>query len=343
MDVEYIPLETGGEFYCQGMVKAIGKEIMLVTNNTRDGDIFVFVRTGKGLRKINHLGCGPNEYIFIRGIVLDEDNGEIFVNDISLNKILVYDLFGKYRRDFRHKEGTSYTEIYSYNRDNLICYDGHYSADGESNEQTFLIISKQDGSIVKEIKIPYKDKKTTNVLIRNQANVVMYAFTLENDYKIIPHEGNFILFEPSSDTLYMYSPNHNMTPFIARTPSIQFMKPEVFLFPGIITEGYYFMEILKKEEKYDRRTGFPSFNLIYDKQEKNIFEYTVFNNDYSDKREQNMKLRPVNDEIAFWQKIEADQLVEDYEKGVLKGKLKEIAAKLKEEDNPVIMLVKHKK
>jgi len=40
--------------------------------------------------------------------------------------------------------------------------------------------------------------------------------------------------------------------------------------------------------------------------------------------------------------LESYQLVESYSKNELKGKLKEIAAKLKEEDNPVIMLVKQK-
>jgi hypothetical protein len=54
-------------------------------------------------------------------------------------------------------------------------------------------------------------------------------------------------------------------------------------------------------------------------------------------------LRPVNHEIESWQPLEAHQLVEDYEKGELKGKLKEIAATLNEEANPVIMLIKHKK
>jgi hypothetical protein len=35
--------------------------------------------------------------------------------------------------------------------------------------------------------------------------------------------------------------------------------------------------------------------------------------------------------------------VESYKKGELKGRLKEIAAELDEESNPVIMLIKHKK
>ena len=50
-----------------------------------------------------------------------------------------------------------------------------------------------------------------------------------------------------------------------------------------------------------------------------------------------------NDEIALVQKLEAYELVEAYEKGKLKGKLKEIAAGLNEESNPVLMLIKYKK
>jgi hypothetical protein len=70
----------------------------------------------------------------------------------------------------------------------------------------------------------------------------------------------------------------------------------------------------------------------------------MYNDDYSSKKTVNMSVRTRNKEIAFWQKIEAYQLVESYKKGEIKnGKLKEIASKLDEEDNPVIMLVKHKK
>ena len=56
-----------------------------------------------------------------------------------------------------------------------------------------------------------------------------------------------------------------------------------------------------------------------------------------------MSKKTFNNEIIFQHKYEADDLVEALEKGELKGKLKEVAAKLKEEDNPVIMLVKYKK
>jgi outer membrane PBP1 activator LpoA protein len=52
---------------------------------------------------------------------------------------------------------------------------------------------------------------------------------------------------------------------------------------------------------------------------------------------------PINDKIATYQALAANQLVEAYENDQLKGKLKEIAAELNDESNPVIMLMKYKK
>ena len=43
-----------------------------------------------------------------------------------------------------------------------------------------------------------------------------------------------------------------------------------------------------------------------------------------------------------WQHLEAADLIHDYERDRLKGKLKEIASELKEDSNPVIMLIKQK-
>jgi PBP1b-binding outer membrane lipoprotein LpoB len=39
MNVEYIALDDADEFITQGMVKNIGKEIILITNRINDGDI----------------------------------------------------------------------------------------------------------------------------------------------------------------------------------------------------------------------------------------------------------------------------------------------------------------
>jgi hypothetical protein len=344
MDVEYIPLETTDEFLTQGFVQAVGKNIIVVVNRNDDGDIFIFDRkTGKGVKKINRKGQGAEEYTDILGIILDEDKDEIFVNDIFMRKILVYDLEGNFKRSFKQKENTMYDIIYNFDRENLICNDGFFNNDGEANRQPFMIISKQDGSITKEISIPFKEKKSTIMILTDEAKDITYSISPSTYYPIIPYFDNWILIELSSDTVYRYLPDHTMTPFIVKTPSIQSMNPEVFLFLSMLTERYYFMEAVKKVYDWQTNDGFSSTDLIYDKQEKAVFKYTVYNDDYSNKKQVYMKSRPVNEEITTRQPLEAYELIEDYKAGKLKGKLKEIAAELDEDSNPVIMLIKHKK
>ena len=58
-DVEYIPLETTDEFVTLGWLQAIGKDVMIVRNMfAADGNIFIYDRKGKAVRKINRRGQG---------------------------------------------------------------------------------------------------------------------------------------------------------------------------------------------------------------------------------------------------------------------------------------------
>ena len=340
MDVEYIALETNDDFINQGFVQSIGQKIIVVKNGINDGDIFIYKRkTGEAIRKFNHKGQGAEEYVAISGIVLDEDKHEMFVTDNETRKMFVYNLDGKYQRSFKFQKNAMYKKIYNFDKQNLICYNFNSSNDGQS----FAIISKQDGSITQEIQIPFEEIKTIYITLRDEANDMTYgaAFYI---YPIIPvSNNNWILVEPSSDTIYSYSTEYEMKPFLTRVPSIQSMNPEVFLLPSVVTDRYCFMEIVKKEYSFSTGKGFPSTFLMYDRQEKSIFRYSVNNADYSYKNIVNMVLSPQSSDVAFYHKIEPSGLVDSYKKGELKGKLKEIASKLDPEDNPVIMLIKHKK
>lgn len=338
MDVEYIPLETKNDFICEGFVLAIGKDILLAKNRRNDGDIFIYDRkTGKGLKKINRKGQGSEEYTFVQRLVLDEEEGEIFVHDHFIKKMLVYDLDGNFKRSL-HNDNLYYMYVYNFDRDHLIC-NNYFNKETES----FTIISKKNGSITKTIRIPFEEKKSIDVGYSDKASNMYYSVRPDSYHPIIPMSGNWVLVEQSSDTIYTYQPDHTMTPMITRTPSVQSTTPEVFLFPGILTDRYYFMEALKREYDFKTNEGFPTKDLLYDKQTHSLFEYTVYNDDYSNKTAVNMKNLPVSNEIASCQSLDAQQLMEDYEQNKLKGRLKEIAAQLNEESNPVIMLIKHKK
>ena len=339
MDVEYIPLETNDEFVNQGYVNAIGEKYIIVTNYREDGDIFVYDRNGKAIRKINRKGQGGEEYISCLKIILDEENEELFVNDFLARKIKVYDLEGNFKRSFKQKqEGDTqfYGEIFNYDKDNLICYD-------ECNADIpFLLVSKKDGNITREIITPFKEKKLFIQLLRYEGGTRAAG---PGPYsRITPFKGNWILLEPSSDTIYTLMPDCSLRPFIAKTPPVHTMNPEFYLILKLVSDRYYFMESIKNVYDFRKEEGFPKTYFVYDTQEKDFFSYIIYNGDYSYKRELYMVMfTPINAKGELWATIDAFELCRDYKKGKLKGKLKDIAAKLGEDDNRVIMLVKPKK
>lgn len=162
MDVEYILLETNDEFVTQGKVMAIGAEVILIANWYDDGNLFVFDRkTGKGLRKINRKGQGGEEYVGIAEVVLDEANNEIFIIAYDGSRISVYDLYGSFKRSFKAIDVDYHTNIFNYDRENLISYVSDINPESQSNiiYPYYLIFSKKDGSITRKISIPLNEIK----------------------------------------------------------------------------------------------------------------------------------------------------------------------------------------
>lgn len=338
MDVEYIALESTDEFLCQGIVQAIGKEIILVKNVINDGDIFIFDRNGKGLRKFNRKGQGSEEYIFNLSAFIDDNSGEIYIDEIIRN-VLVYDFQGNFLKSIPRGDN-KWINATNYNQDYLIARESpSIQIQNKTDYQRFVTISKQDGNIAKDFRIYFKKKVEWGITNRTEN-----AGGAPRLYPIVPYNDSWLLTEPSSDTIFKLSPDYSLTPFIARTPSIQSMKPAVFLLPCIFTDRYYFMETVTMDADILRNEKFPKTHLMYDRIDNTLFEYTVFNDDFSEKAPVNLTMQETtNSEIAFCQKLEPHELIEAYEKGQLKGKLKEIAAELEEDSNPVIMLVKYKK
>jgi hypothetical protein len=200
-----------------------------------------------------------------------------------------------------------------------------------------IILSKQDGSITRDIFIPFK---TIDTPIVNDGD----RFIANYSYQIRLSNGKCTLMDTSADTLYNYASDGTLSPFVVRTPSAHTMEPEVFLYMGIHTDRYYFMEAVKNVFNFEKGNGFYADELVYDKEEKAVFQVTIYNDDYVDKRTVAMTAKPINREIEDVTSLNAARLVEIYKKDQLKdGKLKEIASRLNEEDNPVIMLVKQKK
>ena len=270
-----------------GNVQGVGKDLIIVRNRNQDGDLFIFDRNGKALRKINRKGQGGEEYVTILLTVLDEYNSEIFVCDNASKKIVVYDLFGNFKRSFKNKVDFQYDYVYNFDHENLICHSkvNDYNATTSVPDagQSFMLISKHDGSITEEINIPCKTAKSVMIWQLQDNSSEYRIYVPSTSRTMVPYFNDYILAEISADTIYRYSEDRTMTPVIVRTPPIESMVPEVFLYPNIFTDRYYFMEAIKHE------LPFPGKDLVYDRQEKAIFQYKVYNADYTGKEEVFMK------------------------------------------------------
>lgn len=332
MDVEYVPLETTDEFLVKGRVMDVGKDLITVVN-TKEGEVLLFDRaTGKGVKNINHRGQGPEEYVLPFSVLLNEDKNELFVNDPFSSRIQVYDLEGNYKRTVSYNKQGAFV-FYDYNEDYFLSEEiGVPGNEGPAN--SFFLLSKQDGSI-KDIEIAYGKRKSVVIAKDGLVNFPPNGF-------IVPFQNGWVLTEPSADTIYLYQPDNGVRPFMARVPSVQVMEPEVFLFPGVLTDRYYFMQTVKKEYDFGKDEGFPSTDLMYDRQEKKIYQYSLLNNDFKDRKE-DMFLRNLSNKIAYQTVMDASSLIEANKDSKLNGKLKEIAGRLNEDDNPVVMLVEYKK
>ena len=337
VDVEYIPLETNDEFINKGWVKAVGKNLLAIVNGGTDGDIFLYERsTGKGIRKINRKGQGGEEYTQITQIVLDEEQNEMFIVDYPRQKFMVYNLEGKFLRSFNFDENSYYSFVYPYDKAHLIVYKdcAHH---GQPEKSCHAIISKQDGKTIRELSLPYEELEDIRYTGMHEKYGEITAVPAH--YLTVPARKDWYLASISSDTIYRHLPNGDKHPYMVRTPSINSMDPEVFLFPKMMTERYDFLVSIKK--KMEDNFSFPSTNLIYDKQEKSTYTYIIRNADFEGS---NVALweSSLSPEIASYRTLHAHELVEAYEQGKLKGRLKEIASTLDEEDNGVIMLLKQK-
>ncbi|MDR1500673.1 MAG: 6-bladed beta-propeller, partial [Tannerellaceae bacterium] len=260
MDVEYIALETNDEFVTQGFVRDITRNMIIARNHPQDGNIFLFDRSGKAIKRINRHGQGGEEYNIYMQIVLDEEKGEIYISDRPSHRILVYDLDGNYKRTIKHGDDINFDHMYNFDRDNIICNNSWEKI----NRKPFAIISKQDGSVTGEIRIQANDDIHMRAEFENEL-YGSYNYAPDSYKGLIPYLDSWILVEQSSDTVYRYLPDHTLTPFIVRTPPVS-MDTKMFLLPSMFTERYYFMDAVKvlSDESKDL---FPATHLMFDKEE----------------------------------------------------------------------------
>ena len=334
-EIEYVALETTDSFLTRGFIEAVSQHF-LITYDYNEGCLSLFDRTtGKGIRQIKRQGQGPEEFTSPSNVIIDEKREELFISDYSLRKILIYDMKGNFKRSFKTVDENYYTELLDYDDGHLLAYKSPSGPHDESS--CHLLISKQDGSLVRVLPISIEKLVGTYVRTDGAAAVVFPPAG------IVPNRGDWLLTDISADTVYSYIPSGDrMEPFLALIPS---QDPVRLFAMGTVTDRYYFMEATRREFDFTTGQGFGKDYWAYDVLEKAVYSPVIQNADFKDGNQQYVSQLVLNGaRLAVVHTLTADQLVSAYEEDNLNdGPLKDIASRLDMEDNPVLMLMKYKK
>ena len=283
--VEYIALETTDDVLLgeSATLAHVSDQHIVVVDRLR-GDIFVFNRSGSVLSHFNHRGQGPREYVLMSDVAFDENAGEIFVLDHHNTRIMVYSIRGEYQRTLRYPADlfVSISEMHNFDNGTLLVYDGvRLSNSGLIyNERPYLLLSKEDGSIVYtfDVSFPTRYINRTAERVTGAGREVLYvpvSISLSNNR----HFGqDFLIADISSDTIYLLTQDRILTPLLARTPSVHASEPRRVLTSLLKTDRFILLQRTILDFAAASGTGRvePPRILMYEFETGKIFEVSSF-------------------------------------------------------------------
>ena len=331
-EMEYIALETDSLFLVSGgQPQHVGENKLGFVDNRTGNLLFFDAKTGKKAFCINRKGAGPEEYKSVGALVMDEKAGEIFAWSIIDGTFQVYDAQGIHLRTLpmRNKKKDEYlyiTNFINMDDDRLLCsshnikgYAVHYLQNKKTGLTT-IVDSIPNEQYVSEYIFAQKD----GVTYSTAPNLTPFVHTSEG----------LVYADHSNDTLYRMTDGMTPSPFIVRIPRVKETEPNKILRFDNETDDWMFLSGIEMAYDFSQNKGLHQINYGVEKESGEIFELTFVHPDYEGK-----EYSPTALNARYYSSGELFTALED---GKLKGKLKEIASTLGEEDNGVIMLLKQK-
>ena len=344
-EVSYIPLETTDESLFYGGIGSVSEKGIF---GVGDNKIYLFYPDGKVCHVIDRKGQGPGEYPYVHHVEVDWSREEVYVYHQSRKVMMVYSLDGSFKREFPVDFTFLDYSVHNYDANRLIVYKPNPEGGEIQGDITpyrpYILVSKEDGkqdslSLVKDF---HASEMIKGVMVGNSA---LYLTNLT----MIRLGEEIYLNDESLDTIYQVKENE-LVPVMTRTPSVRSDESGKFFlqFKGVLPHHYY-LRFQMKEMTLGEQVGAATFstneedsyNALYDCRNGEIFRPVFKNNDYQGAKDYSLSFNNGDANTAYL-KLEAFDLIEALEAGELSGELKTIAEGLKEDDNPVLMVVKFK-
>ena len=348
-EVSYIPLETTDEFLLTGvasMEMVSSKGIVCVS----DEKVLLFHPDGKVKSLLDKKGQGPGEYRYVHYATVDWESKEIYIHDRHQKAMMVYSMDGKFKHSFGIDIQARQNDLLCDNEGHIVLYKekpGRLEHGKiEPPYRPVVWVSKKDGQI--DSLSHRQDYYTT---MRVKAKLADgNAWTLDIPIPaLLKLNGKVYVSEVASDTIYRLD-GTNLEPFVTRIPSVKENDGGKYLLmlQGI-TSNHYYLRLQAKELSGGSTSGMTiklsddnSKEIMYDTRMGEAFYPKFTNRDFQAKISYDGLTFDGCDTHTAYLQFEAFDLIEALEAGELSGELKTIAEGLKEDDNPVLMVVKFK-
>ena len=336
-DISYIPLETNDTILLDDIRNFTITDKHILAHNKKEGSIFLFNPEGKIIGSFNRKGASGKEYMYCGKVTFDEEKKEIYVaDDIRRKKILVYNFDGSFIRSIPTFT-TVIDGLMNVNDKWLFCYDMASLMFVEKKDSlgNFRLISKDSGK--QKILLPEQEEEQTNTIKGKDGTIFYEIFSF-------PYSRNgeeILLADLASDTIYRII-NDKIAPYIIKENT----QRNLLVTPYLKTKEHIYLYAIEKVEKSEtfRNRRIISHNL----QTGETRDVSFKNKDMKNKAMEDKTVSFLNSLVenriqnCGIEVYPAHTLIKLNEKGQLTGELKKIASTLKEDDNPVIMMVKFK-
>jgi len=206
----------------------------------------------------------------------------------------------------------------------------------EDPERPYMLMSKEDGTITSELNIIIPERYAVTYI--GEGKLTLYRLPY-NRY----HDQDFVIADMSSDTIYTFSKNRELSPLFVRKPSVSSSRPLVVWSSMFITEKFSVLHTGKKNESSRNvTTAFSMDTLMHNLSTGEINSVTFVNDDFPSAGwtpSIGVQLSQKNIVAGL---LQMSVLFNAYEKQQLKGDLEQLVETLDEEDNHIVMIVTFK-
>ena len=344
-DVEYIPLETKDEsIVALGIYFKISEDYIITYDQY--GPIHFFSRKGKHLYSINNYGSGPTEFTRIFHLAVDFEKEEYYVSDHT--KIQVYSFTGDWKRTLKKPQNMKYDNLFNYNEKFLITnntYDDRSHLEKSPVDKTpYYLIDKVTGvhtplflTVENRISKVFNER-----IVRFNKNTSMIDYDFIYMTPLLANNNDFLIADYGLDTLYSYK-NCSLTPIAVQSPPVHSSHPPTVIVPVHYTDQFLTFKPFqmipipgKPDKNYEDAP-----TMMWNRKTDEIFRIELYDSN-TNKTIHRMWHQHIEPNNCIVRRHRADALIDLYEAGELKGEIKDIASKMKFDDNPFIAIYKLK-